>query len=74
MKKLEYHILVLSLTADEYGPIIAPVFTLGISKACIFKTMPRAVLYGDVVHQGMTFYNLYTEMGVQKIQAHVNHI
>ena len=36
--------------------------------------MPRAVLYGDLDHQGMGLQNLYTTMGLHQVQALLKNI
>ena len=41
----------------------------GLPRAGICKNMRRAVLYGDLDHQGMELHNLYTTMGLQQGQS-----
>jgi len=75
MLKLEYPLLALvTLTEDECNFTLAPVLKSGLPMAGICRNMPRADVYGDATHQGMGLHNLYTAMGIIKIQALVDNI
>ena len=74
MKKLEYPLQALTLTEKECDFIMAPVLLSGLPKAGICRHTPRALIYGDKEHQGLGIHNLYTTMGINRIQALMDHI
>ena len=74
MKKLEYPLQALTLTEKECDLIMAPVLLSGLPKAGICRHTPRALIYGDKEHQGLGLHNLYTTMGINRIQAFMDHI
>ena len=53
---------------------MAPVLLSGLPKAGICRHTPRALIYGDKEHQGLGLHNLYTTMGINRIQAFMDHI
>ena len=74
MKKLEYPLQALTLTEKECDFIMAPVLMSGLPKAGICRHTPRALIYGDKEHQGLGLHNLFTTMGINRIQALMDHI
>ena len=64
----------LTLSKSQCDYIMAPALDGGLPRARICKNIPRAMLYGNLEHQGMMLYNLYTTMGLQQVQALLTNI
>ena len=73
MKKLEYALPALTLTEEECNFIMAPALAAGLPKAGISRTTPRAVIFGSKEFQGFGLHKLHTTMGINHIQALLDH-
>ena len=69
LKQLDYQLVVLTFSKSQRDYIMAPALDGRLPIAGICKNLPRAVLYGDLDHQGMGIHNIYTTMGLQQVQA-----
>ena len=74
LKKLEYPLVALTLSKAQCDYVMAPALERGLPRAGICRNMPRAVIYGDLDHQGMGLHNLYTTMGLHQVQALLTNI
>ena len=74
IKTIEYPLLALTLTEDEYTHIIAPVLMGGLPNIGVCKSMPRSLVYAPLKYQGLDIHNLYTTQRLSHIKGLLNHI
>ena len=74
MKTLEYPLLALTLTQEEYNSVMAPVISGGLSNMGICKAMARSLVYGPVKNQGLGINKLFTTHGILHVKELINHM
>ena len=74
MKTLEYPMVALSLTENEWNSVVLHALGATLNAAGMAKSFPQKVLYGPGLYQGLAIHHPYFLQQISKIMAHIQEL
>ncbi len=69
LKKLEYPLLVMTLSYEEYRSILRHLLEVGLLAVGICRFMHQAIVHGLIKYQGHGIPSLYITQGIMHLEA-----